>query len=257
MATQDSLRSTPSAPAPKEEERSSDQYRGSAAELVATGLVELHQLPGQPGRPSQVVYYHCGEQAERIRRIDHQPDPENWMRIRRLDDDEYSMCVGIPRDQMLLRRKEAAEARKREWAKYEAEMKQQEAVRGRGDADKLRRDAEHVLDTMPESRDDYLSAFIDKLRWSLNFECRYETPEYDRKRFHGYMLTAESAEAIQLAFDAVVEAVLEAEVTFDKTLHQQVKTHYQQQLASLDSRFQEQLKVLATPNEKLLERSLP
>lgn len=87
----------------------SNSYRGTAAALVAAGVLRQDQFPGEPGRPPKVVFYRGGHQVMPVRRIDLQPDSEQWMKVRDLGDGVYMVDIGIPRDERLRRLRKSFE----------------------------------------------------------------------------------------------------------------------------------------------------
>lgn len=127
-----------SEPAQKDEQTTFDSYRGTAAAIVATGLVRLDQLPGQPGRDPLRMFYRQGEPAEAVRRLDSQPDPENWIRVDRQKADLYSLTVGLSREDSLLRRA----AKRTRYARLDAGYLAADRQRENAEKEKRRSDAE-------------------------------------------------------------------------------------------------------------------
>lgn len=82
-------------------------YRGPSAALMEVGLVRRDMLPGEPGNDYKRTLFHCGRPAGYVRRLDLQPDPENWMRIERVGRDEYRVSVGLPHHTRIAKRREA------------------------------------------------------------------------------------------------------------------------------------------------------
>lgn len=230
-----------SEPAEKHEETTFDWYRGTAGEIVATGLVRLDQLPGQPGRDAWRMFYRCGEPAGPVRRLDYLPDPENWIRIDHRKDGAYDLTVGLAREASRRRRAEKKAAYARSDAKYYAERSQRENA----EKEKRRSDAERELASMPTCREDFLGHLSDQLRRWVKAFINYEVDK-TRVRFHGFTLSAEAVPEILEAFAAVQEAIERADVVFDRTLHQQVIAKHRHEIASLDDSFQRHLAVVAT-----------
>lgn len=232
-----------SEPAQKDEQATIDCYRGTAAAIVATGLVRLDQLPGQSGRDSTRVFYRCGEPAEAVRRLDSQSDPENWMRIDRLNrDDLYSLTVGLSREDSLRRRAANRARRARRYAAWEAENSQREkAVK-----EQRRSDAERELAAMPACSADFLRDLGNEISRGLKRTLNYESVNRQRERFHGFMLAAHAVPEILEAFAAVQKAVERADVVFDRTLHQEIIAKRRYDIASLDDNFQRHLALVAT-----------
>jgi hypothetical protein len=227
-------------------------YIGTAEQVVAAGIVQLHQLPGQPGRPEAVVYYHEGEQVEPVGRLDYQPDPEEWIRVDRTNE-QYRVHVGLPRARALERRAKEKEATERRWAALNAERDEEQRARLVHELQKKAAGAKSDLDAMPTSRRAYLTKLAEKCRASLRNTCRHDM---NLRRYglceHGYRLTDASVEAIAEAFDEVCDAIMEAEVLFDMMLHKTVRGKH---LADIDEGFQEQLAQLVKPNPRILQGS--
>lgn len=230
-------------PAQKDEQASFDRYRGTAAAIVATAIVRLDQLPGQPGRDSTRMFYRCGEPAGPVHRLDSQPDPENWMRIDRLNrDDLYSLTVGLSREDSLRRRAANRARRARRYAAWEAENSQREkAVK-----EQRRSDAERELAAMPACSADFLRDLGNEISRGLKRTLNYESVNRQRERFHGFMLAAHAVPEILEAFAAVQKAVERADVVFDRTLHQEIVAKRRHEIAALDENFQRHLAVVAT-----------
>lgn len=226
-------------PAKKHERTTHDWCCGTAAEIVATGLVRLDQLPGQPGRR----FYRNGEPVEPVRRLDSQADPENWVRIeRRNENDFYFLSVGISREDAMRRRAANKAQSARRDAAWEAEKSQREkAVK-----EQRRSDAERELASMPTCREDFLRQLSDGVSGLINGWINFDSVNKERERFHGFMLTAGSVDGILEAFTAVLEAIERADVVFDRTLHQEIVAKRRHEIAALDENFQRHLAVVAT-----------
>ncbi len=232
-----------SEPAEKHEETTFDWYRGTAGEIVATGLVRLDQLPGQPGRDAWRMFYRCGEPAGPVRRLDSQPDPENWIRIDHRKDGAFDLTVGLSREASRRRRAEKKAAYARSDAKYYAERSQRE----KEVKEQRRSDAERELASMPACKEDFLREIGDKLRLELEWRLGFEQRLKERgQSFHGYMLSAAAVPEILEAFAAVQEAIERADVVFDRTLHQEIIAKRRHDIASLDESFQRHLSLVAT-----------
>ena len=230
-------------PAQKDEQTTFDRYRGTAAAVVATGLVRLDQLPGQPGRDSTRVFYRCGEPAGPVHRLDSQPDPENWIRVDRLNwADLYSLTVGLSREDSLLRRA----AKRARWAREYAEYRAENRERENAEKERRRSDAERELASLPTSKEDFLRQLSADLSWKFQWALNYESVNRERNRFHGFMLTAGAVDEIAEAFAAVQKAIERADVVFDRTLHQQIIAKRRHDIASLDENFQRHLSLVAT-----------
>jgi hypothetical protein len=226
-----------SEPAEKHEETTFDWYRGTAGEIVDTGLVQLDQLPGQPGRDAWRMFYRCGEPAGPVRRLDYLPDPENWMRIDHRKDGFYDLTVGLSREASRRRRAEKKAAWERRYAEYSAESSQRESA----EKQKRRSDAERELASMPACREDFLGHLRRWVKAFINYEV-----DKTRVRFHGFTLSAEAVPEILEAFAAVQEAIERADVVLDRTLHKEIIARRRHEIASLDENFQRHLSLVAT-----------
>lgn len=93
-------------PADEVEKRSqicSDTYIGTAAALIAAGIVEEHVLPGQPGRNKMSVTFQ-GEERGRCR--------PGWLQIKRVRSKKFEVIVGVSLEERE-RRKAAEDARRK------------------------------------------------------------------------------------------------------------------------------------------------
>jgi hypothetical protein len=230
-------------PAQKDEQTTIDRYTGTAAAIVATALVQIDQLPGQPGRDSTRMFYRRGEPADAVHRLDSQPDPENWIRIDRLNKaDLYRLTAGIPREDSLRRRAETKARYERQFAEYLAQNSQRENA----EKEKRRTDAERELARMPASKEDFLRELKDKLSWDLEWALNWQSVKRESERFHGYMLTAGAVTEIVRAFTAVQEAISRADVVFDRTLHREVIAKRRRDAGLPDDNPERHLALVAT-----------
>lgn len=230
-------------PAKKHERTTFDWYNGTAAEIVATGLVRLDQLPGQPGRNVRRMFYRNGEPVEPVRRLDSQADPENWVRVdRRNEQDLYFLSVAISREDALRRRA----ANKARWECELAEYRAKNRQRDNAEKEKRRSDAERELASMPSCREDFLRHLSDEVSGLISGWINFSSVNKERERFHGFMLTAGAVDGILEAFTAVQEAIERADVVFDQTLHQRIIAKRRHEIASADDNFQRHLALVAT-----------
>lgn len=232
------------APAKKEIDQTVDCYRGSAAEIVATGLVRHDQLPGEPGRHPTTTYYRCGEPVEGVRRIDYQSDAENWVRIRRVTDgDTFVLTVGIPRAEKL-RRLAASKA-------------DSQAMYRRWDQERFERQSQRIqleINSLPKSKSEYLAGISRMARGMLCASLASNSPLPGEARRHGFVLSERSIGAILTAFDeSVAVEIGRAAVTFDQQLHQDVIEKHRHALAAMDPGFKKHLADLTRRNPSILD----
>lgn len=108
--------------------------------------------------------------------------------------------------------------------------------------------AQAKLDLMPKSVDEYRRECVKSARSYLAAAINAR-PVVG----HGYSVTDESMTAILMSCDAVVEAIMDAEVNFDAARHEQIALGYKKEIAGADSSFQQALSTLTKPNPKILE----
>jgi len=117
-----------------------DEYEGTEAELVGSEIVSRDMLPGVDGRPAGTLFFHCGQPAARVKRLDHQVDPENWVRVCSLEAGRYRVDVGLARDEKLRRLNESFARGAERDRKVRARMAAEEQRRrGREEAERARR----------------------------------------------------------------------------------------------------------------------
>lgn len=112
---------------------------------------------------------------------------------------------------------------------------------------KKRAKAEAVLDDMPHTVEEYRLHLAQDVRRWLSVIIRSEPVDW-----HGFTVSADALDDILLSADAVVEAIMEAEVKFDQTRHREIVTKYKQQIAETDAPFQQMLGALTTVDPSIL-----
>jgi hypothetical protein len=244
----------------------SDSYYGSARALVSAGLVELRHLPGQPGcmrKVSSTVFPDgsmphgpCTATYSQGRL----PGAKHIMRVSKLN---YEVRVVLPVEVENARQ----EAAKLQRAEFDRRMEalprparlpipaglRVEASDGRSTTDKQREAAyayaQRRLKHMPDSKDAFLRGYVRFMR-----ECLDSAWTAAGNSFlpHGYEITEDSLLAIRMAFDAVTEAVMQAEVTFDEAKHRSIANGYRTEMARNDKAFQSKLFALSSPAPGLI-----
>jgi len=106
------------------------------------------------------------------------------------------------------------------------------------------------LDHVPKNAEDFLWDCVEHVRSMFRVYITAEPSD-----FHGYSLTEESVSNILMSLDEVVDAIVNAEVTFDVERQQQILLKYQKEIADLDGSFQMKLSMLTKRNPALLEGS--
>jgi len=71
-----------------------DEYVGSAAALIAVGLVDRDQLPGQPGRGKTMCTYYDGRPINQG--VSNTPRDERYLRVQRRGKDLFEVRKGLP-----------------------------------------------------------------------------------------------------------------------------------------------------------------
>lgn len=82
-----------------------DEFKGTAEELTAVGLVALHQLPGQPGRGKTMATYYRGEQ---VRKGNNARQDEHYLQIVRAGK-MFKVIRGITEQEKQARRRARAQ----------------------------------------------------------------------------------------------------------------------------------------------------
>jgi hypothetical protein len=138
------------------------------------------------------------------------------------------------------------------WDLYKARIEIPQEVRRQSEAvverEKKQVRAQANLDAMPNTADEFRRELVKDARRWLAIAISTESAKW-----HGYSLTDESVTAILMSCDAVVEAIMDAEVNFDAARHQQIALGYKKEIAGADSSFQQALATLTKPNAKILE----
>lgn len=206
-----------------------DVYTGDAVALIKSGVVQEHMLPA-PGRYS-ISWRAIGAKQPGNSSAHWEP---GYTTIRRSPaGDGFRVEVVVSREEQKIRH-----------ADYERKKDQSEDGRERANS---RAKAEASLKAMPVDADDYRMQVVENMRLMMAF-IKAEPVDW-----HGFTLTEEGVEGILMSCDAVVEAILQAEVHFDEQRHRQIKMKHQQQIAEADESFQNILGNLTSAQPQILE----
>ncbi|MDI1339362.1 hypothetical protein [Polaromonas sp.] len=134
--------------------------------------------------------------------------------------------------------------------RIEIPERERRAALGASELEKKRALAQANLDSLPADRDDFRMELANDLRRILSVVIPTSPVAH-----HGFALTEDAVEAILMSADAVVEAIFQAEVSFDKAKHKAIELRYQQQIAECDQSFQQVLGQLTAVRPEMLERS--
>ena len=179
----------------KVEEDRYDRYIGAADALIAAGLVELHQLPGQPGNGAFMASFL--PDGTRVRKGSTAGNMPGGIRVRRCGK-KFEVAVVVD-DQVW-------EERHAKWlAAHEREVAYKEA----------RKHAESELASMPCTAEAYRARRIQALNDTLEFFAMTLDPQ----ERHGYSFDYDSARefrAIALRLHGVLK---DGRVIFDQRRH--------------------------------------
>jgi hypothetical protein len=115
-----------------------------------------------------------------------------------------------------------------------------------GEADLARRNLASMHDTADDFRADLVASMREYLGSIVRGAAKPAT-------WHGYTLDEDAVGEIQASFDAVVEAIVGAEIRFDAPRHAEIAQKYRAQIASTDKAFQDKFATLVHPNPRILE----
>lgn len=219
----------------KIEEKDFDVYIGKAEDLMAAGLVKPEQFPPEGKRS---VSYLGGVVMSRRCRMD-----ETYLRVCRRNDADmpWLVCVGLPRGELLQRRAEAREKRRREQARSVARCKAELAQR--------------ELARMPGSERHFVCEVAATIRELANLVFLRRLDE--EKNWHGYRFSTETKESALMAVDAIVEALVQGEVIFDAERHAQIVEAHRAAIRAADPAFYAQFDKLTTPDASILAGEAP
>ena len=220
----------------KEERFRFDCYVGSGDDLVSEGLIRHDQLPGQPGCGKMVCTYVDGVLQSQG---SHGGKGERCLKVRRLGKDRFEVSKGLA-EQESKRRLNVWHAERT--ARELASAKQAEVVL---EATRARRD----MKAMPSSGDEFRRNLIRDCQTMLNATVNSAVKA---KPWHGYTITEEARGDILMSFDAIVEAILNADVRFDRVRHDAATREHLNALMASEPQIQSHLQRLVQPNPSLL-----
>lgn len=215
----------------KEEKLDVDWYTGTAAQLIAAGLVRADQLPP---RGRQWITYQDGVP---VRQGCNPPRDERFYRVQLLSKDQYRVWIGLSAE-VREQRDEAEAGRLLMRLEDHAQAKRAKAAE----------EARASLAAVPRTADAFRRALVSEVRMMM----RLALDKVPRYMEHGYSLSAESLERAMLSVDAVVEAVMESDVDLDITAHLALVNRHQAAIVAGTSEVLTQLARLSVPNPSLL-----
>lgn len=228
----------------RSESPDTDDYTGPAEDLLASGLLRKDQLPpvGKFSRSwHKGIYqrYRC-------------PRDEHFLRVMRHDDGTVTVQIGVPAQIAAPRRAAAREARRRERDESRARWNAQQMAKEAQERTKQAASArQNLKETMAvQSEEDFRREVAGLLRTMASVGARIFTEPSGR---HGYQLHSDASEAIMIASDALVEAMLTCEVTFDADLHASIIARHKAVIRAADPAFHAQLDKMTTPNPCILQ----
>ena len=108
--------------------------------------------------------------------------------------------------------------------------------------------AQRDRDEVPKDADEFRRSLARSLRDWLFMRVDMKPVEW-----HGWSLTDDAVYSIRMSVDAVVEAIMQADVKVDKALQQRVIDGYQARILAADPGFKRHLVQLVRPNAAIIE----
>lgn len=216
-----------------------DRYLGTEEDLIAAGVIRADQVPGAPGKPRSTIRFWDGVPVVGKKRVPWN-DPR-FMCVAK-NGRKLLVIVGIPQD--LVDAREAARLRAFERGQVDERARLLAFERGRTD-ERKRQEAERLaaqLRDLPKDEQECRRKLARKFREWLR--AMVTEPKYA----YGHTIDEESIEAILISGDAVVEALMDAEIKFDIAGDRRCRAA----LASSDLQFQGQLERLTRAQPELL-----
>lgn len=216
----------------KQESPYADFYTGTKDQLIASGLVRADQFP-----PSGRFWITFMDGEVLRRRYSYKMD-ERYLRVQRgHEKGTFRVWVGISREVQLQRRR-AERAKDDRWR---AELVSAERA-------KAAADARYMLSCMPRTADAFRRVLVREVR----FMVRLAVQDVPSRLQHGYALSAEALERTLMSVDAVVEAIMQADVHFDHAQHLALVGRYQAAIAAGHGDIGPRVAKLTAPNAALL-----
>lgn len=226
-----------------------DSFVGTADALVACGLARLDQFPGQPGRGK----VQCSYRADGSRSTSNfDRRKEDFLQISRKGKNRFE--IQRPASESERKRREIESDKREADVKKEAARIRSERMKARGGAaaSQLKvpgataevryRVAEDLLEGMPSDEEEFRLKTIQTMR--THFMHGIEVAR-SAINLHGYSI---DTDPISMSFDAITDAVLNADVQFDAVKHRTTQTHLRAVMAANDPAFRNSLAQLLTPS---------
>lgn len=217
-----------------------DEYTGTIDDLIAAGLLRRDQLP--PEGRAAISWSNGVQKSRNVRRDEH------YLRVTLKPRGRATLWVGVSAEVSAPRAvaaREAWEARLQE--EEQARKRQAEANERMEKAERAKRNLASTLRMNSEKK--FRMRLADGLRRSVKFETDYAS---EVATWHGYRITAEGADAILIATDALVEAIMQADVIFDGELHEKIIAGFRAQARAADPSFERQFGAFTAPNPSIL-----
>ena len=189
-----------------------DTYSGKIDDMVAAGIVRADRIPGAPGMAKTMFgIFPSGELAPARTYCHGIPGTKSVRRTGK----RLTVSVTLSKDDELAR--ETALQASREAKKQKEQDRILIMSNEERDAEiadhSMRMGPESSLKSMPKTVMDFRRKLVDDVR----FHVRYLADKCARAQAdHAFVLDAGAVEVIKISVDAVVEAVMAAEVTFDE-----------------------------------------
>lgn len=210
-----------------EEEIDIDVYQGPKEELIAAGIVTEAMWPKGEKRH---ISWSQGKQIIGNCRKD-----LTYRRIN-LYWDQPRVAVGLD-----------PEVRKKRHQRHQREQEARKLAELKKEADAARRDLKEMLASENEYRR-YLAQFArQKINWLV------QKLALEASNWHGYKIDPDSAEDILMSADAVVDAIMRAEVKFDQELHKTIAQGYEKKIRAADPAFYIHLDKLMAIDPSILQ----
>lgn len=217
-----------------------DEYTGTIDDLIAAGLLRRDQLP--PEGRTAISWRNGVQQSRNVRRDEH------YLRVTLKPRGRAILWVGVSAEVSAPRAvasREAWEARTQE--EEQARKWQAEAKERLEKAERAKRNLASTLGMNSEKK--FRMRLADGLRRSVKLETDYAS---EVSTWHGYRITADGADAILIAADALVEAIMQADVIFDAELRDKIIAGFRAQIRAADPSFERQFDALTAPNPSIL-----
>lgn len=219
----------------KSEDTTADVYSGTREALITAGLVRAEQFP--PDGTLGISYY-SGTPSKKRGVID-----ENYFRVEFVQK-TWRVRVGVPQNIARARTIAANKARHARWsAQQEAEHEAKSADKRKGEAEYARR----LLKELPRTADSFRRNQARSMRDWIQIRLRLLRGERN-----GLCFDPDSIDAIGMAADAVVDAIMAADVKLDIEQQQLVIASLQVQAMAGEPSIVQKIAKLMRANASLL-----